>query len=179
MLFRRRLMMNQQENEEWDVIWTPDKGLPEDMGFEKVVNIGSIILKENAITITSSYNSINGYYLPQKISKRAILEVDVSSDGGGGFGYYVTLGNGLKNMMVLVNGTSMTHHYGSILGTLEENRNLIRVEFDENGGNNLFVNGTASNNFTENNLDMFDNGNGIFVRGNLSADFYSIKAKFL
>lgn len=97
---RRRMMMAAPPAQDWDVVWDYTMGLPEDNGFEKVINWNPTIeMTENGLRIYISGGTEYVRYTPIgfETCNEGIYEETIT---------YYAFSNGNGNRMILSDGTS-------------------------------------------------------------------------
>ena len=97
---RRRMMMETRPAQDWDVVWDYTMGLPEDNGFEKVINANpQIEMTGNGLHITPYTYSGYVRYAPIgfETCNEGIYEETIT---------YYAFSNGNGNRMILSDGTS-------------------------------------------------------------------------
>ena len=97
---RRRMMMDTKPAQDWDVVWDYTMGLPEDNGFEKVINLNPTIeMTENGLGIYIPGDPDYVRYSPIgfETCNEGIYEETIT---------YYAFSNDNGNRMILSDGTS-------------------------------------------------------------------------
>lgn len=101
---RRRMMMDTKPTQDWDVVWDYAMGLPEDNGFEKVLQGTPLItMEEDGVHIINNSDYYVRYSFPEielQTCNEGILEVEVvfqtipNANGVAGFRMILSDGKG-------------------------------------------------------------------------------------
>lgn len=172
---RRRMMMNTKPAQDWDVVWDYMMGLPEDNGFEKVINANpqiEIIGDGLRIILTSysgyvrytpiGFETCNEGIYEETVTYNAFTNANgnrmILSDGISGLQIYVIsaqiqFNNGMDNSRVVIaSGIELQKEY------------VIRIE-RINGINRIYLDGdkiheteVVSGSFTAENRIFFQSG---------------------
>ena len=189
---RRRMMMDKKPVQDWDVAWDYTMGLPEDNGFEKVINANpQIEMTESGVQIIPG----NGYvrYAPKnyRLCNEGIFEVDLhikSIPVRDGFrmilsnGAVNSAGINIESLQIYVNSFSRNsakyqrQDNDSIISDITLNTEYIfRIE-RRDGVNYVYLNGEKIKESTDS-ISEYAAGNRIFFQSGGEYLLKSIKFK--
>lgn len=170
---RRRMMMDTKPAQDWDVVWDYTTGMPEDNGFEKVINLNpEIEMTEGGLHIIPGggyvrytpigFETCNEGIYEETITYHAFSKSNgnrmILSDGTSGLQIYIVgtqirFNNGMNNsQLVIANDLVLQKEY------------VIRIE-RIGGINKIFIDGdkiheteVVSGSFTAGNRIFFQSG---------------------
>lgn len=178
---RRRMMMDTKPAQDWDVAWDYTMGLPEDNGFEKVINLSPTIeMTENGLRIYIPGNSAYVRYTPigfETCNEGTCEETIIYNAFGASNGNRMILSDGTSGLQIFVVGAQIRFNNSTnnsqivIANDIElQKEYAIRIERID-GINRIYLDGdkiheteVVSGSFTAGNRIFFQDGGDYLLK---------------